>query len=130
MRIRKIQMTRLSALSETPNDNGLYDLVPFGEKQAEFNEEFEAESLDDKLNALLAHLYGGGFCLEVDETDLAACGIEIRGEFLRVQVGDETIEVPNVFDKINADPDDSKTYLLVDGSLENANFVVAERVTH
>ena len=36
------------------------------------------------MNALLTALYGGGSSLEVDETDLAACGVEICGEFLRV----------------------------------------------
>ena len=130
MKIKKIEMTRLYALSGVLNENGLYDLIPFDENGAAFNEEFEEGSLHDKLNALLAHLYGGGFYLDVDETDLADCGIETRGDFLRVQVGDETIEVPDVTDKINADSDESTTYLLVDRSLENANFVVAERVTH
>jgi len=125
MKARAVHIVRLYAVSEAQNENGLYNLVPFDEKEAEFNEEFEGDDLDNKLNALLISLYGGGFCVEIDEdTELETCG-----DFIRIQVEEHRVEVPGIIDKINADSDSSKTYCLVDGALEDACFVVAQRVT-
>ena len=124
MRIRKIEMVRLYAVSETPNEAGQYDLVPFDFKEPDFNQEFEQENLNDELDALVDHLYGGGTWIEIDETtDHETCG-----EFLRIQIGEDCIEVPDILDKINSDPDDS-IFLLVDRALKDGCFVVAERVT-
>ena len=130
MKIRKIEMTRLSALSETPNENGLYDLIPFVDNLSDFNQEFERDCLDATLDALVSRLYEGGkgIYLEVDETDLAASGIEVRGEFLRVQVGEEIIEVPNILDEINADSDKSAIYLLVNPALTEGCWVISEEL--
>ena len=125
MKIRKIDVWRLYAVLETPNEKGLYDLIPFVDNLSDFNEEFERYCLDETLDALVSRLYGGGFCIEVDETELETCG-----DFIRLQVGEHRVEVPDILDKINADPDDSKTYLLVDRALEDARWVIAERLTH
>ena len=123
MRIRKIEMTRLWAVSETPNEDDHYDLVPFDIKDADFNQEFEHASLDEELDALVDNLYGnGGKCIEVDETD-----VETSGEFLRIQVGEDCIEVPDILDKVNVDADNATIYLVVDRALENGTWVVAER---
>jgi len=123
MKIRKIEMMRLHAVSETPNGNGMYDLVPFDFKEPDFNQEFEREDINDELDALVKYYYGNGAWVEVDETDVETCG-----EFVRIQVGESLIEVPDILDKINSDPDISTTYLLVDRELTEGCFVVAERI--
>ena len=125
MKARAIHIVRLYAVSEITDENGLHDLVPFDEKESEFNEVFEGDLLDIKLNELLISLYGGGFCVEIDEdTELETCG-----DFVRVQVEEHRVEVLDILDKINADSENSTTYLLVDRALAEACFVVAERVT-
>ena len=123
MKVKRIEMMRLYAVSETANEKGDYDLIQFDDSLSNFNQEFERDCLDETLNALVSRLYGGGFCIEVDETELETCGGRIR-----LQVGEHRVEVPDILDKINADPDDSKTYLLLDRTLNDARFVVAERV--
>jgi hypothetical protein len=53
MRLRIIKLMRRYAVSETPNEDGMYDLVPFDTNEADFNEAFEQECLDDELDALV-----------------------------------------------------------------------------
>ena len=123
MKIRKIEMMRLYAVSETPNRDGLYDILPFDGNESDFNQEFERENLDAELDAMVDRFYGGGTYIEVDETD----DLETCGECIRLQIGEERIEVPDILGKINADPDNSTTYLLVNRTLEEGCWVVAER---
>ena len=111
------------AVAETLNENGMYDPMPFDIEAADFNQEFERESLDEILDDLVDNLYGsGGKCIEVDVTD-----VETSGEFLRIEVGEDCIEVPDILDKVNVDADNATIYLLVDRALENGAWVVAER---
>ena len=122
MKIRQISKMRLYAVAETPNENGMYGLIPFDIKGADFNQEFEDGSLDEELDALVDCLYGnGGRCIEVDGTD-----VETNGKFLSLQIDDDYIEVPDVLDKVNVDAD-ARIYLLVDRALEDGTWVVAER---
>ena len=124
MKIRKLDLVRLYAVNEVANEDGHYDLVPFDGEVSDFNKEFEQEDLDDELDSLLDHLYGGGSYIEVDEnTDLEICG-----ECIRISVGGDYIEVPCNPDKINNDPDNSTIYLLVDQRLEDGCWIVSERV--
>ena len=125
MEIRKIEMMRLYAVSETPNENGLYDLVPFDIEEPDFNQEFEKEDIGEELNALVDCLYGGGKWIEVDETT----DVEGKEGFHYIQVGNDLVEVPDVLDKISADPDNSTTYLLVNRELTEGAWIVAERCT-
>ena len=122
MKIRKLDLIRLYAVSETPNENGLFDLVPFDFEEPDFNSEFEREDLNNELDALAGHFYGDATWVEVDETEAETCG-----EFLRIQIGEDRIEVPDILSKINADPDDSTIFLLVARTLEDGSWVVAER---
>ena len=124
MKIKKLDLMRLYAVNETPNENGYYDIVSFDGEEANFNQEFEAEDLHNELNALVDHHYGGGFWVEVDETSVETCG-----EFLRISIGEDRIEVPDILDKINNDPDDSTIFLLVDLALAEGCWVVAEKCT-
>ena len=125
MKVRKIDMMRLYAVSETPNENGLYDLVPFDIEEPDFNQEFEKEDIDEELNALVDCLYGGGKWIKVDETT----DVESKEGFHYIQVGNDLVEVPDVLDKISADPDNSTTYLLVNRELTEGAWIVAERCT-
>jgi len=123
MKIRKIEMMRLYAVSETPNEEGLYDILPFDGNEADFNQEFERENLDDELDAMVDRFYDGGTYIKVDETiDLETCG-----ECIRLEIGDDRVEVLDILGKINADPDNSTPYLLVNRTLEEGCWVVAER---
>jgi len=137
MEIRKIDLMRLYAVSETANENGRYDIVPFDFQpdfkpdfnpdftRPDFNHEFEKEDLNAVLDALVDYIYGGGTYTEVDET----ADIETCGEFVRIQVGESLIEVPDVLDKVSNDPDTSTTYLLVNRELTEGCWIVAERIT-
>ena len=122
MRICTLETVRLRAVSDKLNEEGVYTLESFDIKDADFNQEFDIDSLDDELYALVDYLYGGGHCIEVDEDE-----VETIGKFLRIRVDGECIELPNVLDSIDTDPDNAKTYLLVDKTLEDACWVVAER---
>jgi len=118
-------MIRLYAVSESPNEEGLYDILPFDGNEADFNQEFYQDELDEELDAMLDRFYGGGAYIKVDETtDLETCG-----KCIRLQIGEDRIEVPDILGKINADPDNSTTYLLVNRALEEGCWVVAERCT-
>jgi len=123
--IRKIAMIRLFDLDETPNEDGLHDLIPFDDTLAEFNEEFEEENLYEELDALVEHLYGGGGTyIEVNEDTV----LETNGGFLRIQIDESLIEIPDILDKINTDPDISTIYLLVNQELTTGDWIVAEHI--
>jgi len=142
MKIRKIEMMRLYAVSETPNENGLYDLIPFGInedslydlvtsdiKTAYFDQQFEHEKLDDVLCALVDYHYGGGKFIKIDSTvDYTCSGVMCVEGYIYIKAGRELIAVPDVLDKINADPDISTIYLLVNRKLTEGAWIVAENL--
>jgi len=122
MKLRKIEMMRFYGVSEVANEDGLYDPLPLDGKDADFNEEFEKECLDEVLDAMVARFFGDGSYIEINEDS----DYEVCGDAVRISIGDDCVEIPINPDKINCAPDDL-VYLLVDKALEDACWIVVER---
>ena len=102
------------------NDKGNYGLESFDTDC--FNESFDRGEIDEELNNLVEHLFDGGSHFQIDdENDFNDDGN------VRLEVGDETyIEIPDLRDKIDTDPDESTYYVLVDRDNSTFCWVVAE----
>jgi hypothetical protein len=124
-RVRKNGMIRLWAVSETPDENGMHDLILF-DIDRRFNQAFEQERLDDKLEILTLSFFGYGFYNIYDEPYLS----EFTKRYVRSMKGvglkRKRLNMP---DKINVNPDTMTIYLLFDGECERGCWVVAERCT-
>jgi len=131
------EMMRLYAVNETPNKDGLYDLVPFDDvdfDDVDFDQEFECEQLDDRLDKLCKSLYGSdtyhGYTVFDDFSGCVhhgnGCGC---GEcFFTKFYGYLTwFGVPNIFGRLNADPNTATLHLLADHESKDGCWVVAVR---
>ena len=122
----KIETTimRLYAVSETPNEDGMYNIIPFDTKEIDFNKRFEQAYLDYELYALVNSFYRGGTYTQIGERSKTG---GIWGE-LFISIGEGYIWLPDIFDRLKTDPlysSISAIYLLADRGLKNWRFVVA-----
>jgi len=113
-------MFRLFGVSESPNENGEYPLESFDNDA--FNEDIDADDLDESLTRLADATYGqGSRWYEVTDDSFDDNGkvcIEIND--------DDRLELQDITDKIDTDTEHSRFYILVDAQLSDYRWVVAE----
>jgi len=114
----KIETARLYAVSETPNAKALYGLEPF--ESDDFNKKFDFDNIDDELKALTDYLFDGGEYFQITDEDYDENGN------VSIQSGDDSIEIPDIVEKIETDPDRSTFYIVVDRQYTEYRWVVAE----
>ena len=112
-----IETARLFAVSETPNAEALYGLEPFDSD--DFNKEFDFDNIDDELQALTDYLFDGGKHFQITEDHCDENGNVV------IQSGGDNIEIPNVVERIEADPEKSTYYIVVDRQYTEYRWIVA-----
>ena len=112
---------RLFAVSESPNEaNGMYGLEAFNDTS--FNQVFDETEINEKLDDLLNHLFGGGQWFEVTDDEYGPDGN------LCFSIDDDNLlEINDLTEKIDCDPEKSTYYVLIDQEYSERRWVVAER---
>jgi len=110
---------QLFAITESPNEtNGLYGLIEFDDSS--FNQAFDETEIDERLNDLITHLYGGGMYFEITDD------MYIDGN-LSIPIDDnDRLDITDLTEQINVDSEKSTCYVLVDGQCRDFCWVVAE----
>ena len=111
---------RLFDTSEFPNEkSSLYELESFDD--SDLNQVFCEDEIDEKLNDLLNHFYGGGTYFEVDD-EMYDDGI------LYISLDDDSrLEIRDLRDQISADDERATYFLLIDNQYQDRRWIVAEK---
>ena len=119
MFLTETKIVRLYAVSECPDDDGKFELMPF--QWDEFNREFDENCLDDELNSLCEYLYDGARYFEITKE---LCG---NDESIPIQIdGEVKFVIRDIVGKIDSDFDRSEYYIFVNKECTEYCWVVAE----
>jgi len=109
---------RLFVVSESPNaSNGLFELKEFGDPG--LDQEFREDEIDERLNEVLWHLYGGGTYTEVTGD------IDCDGKLV-FSIDDRRFNIADLTGKIDTNDEEATYYILIDSQGLEYTWVVAE----
>ena len=117
MQLLMCNLFRLYAVSETPDEHGQYNLVPF--RNNTFNQDIDESKTNEVLEGLVDAFYEQGGWYEIAD--------KIYDGVIRIDLDDdERLEVRDIIDQINTDPDRCRRlYILVDAECTEYQWVVA-----
>jgi hypothetical protein len=120
LRLSKSEVFRLYGVSVSPNESGEYQLEAFNDDA--FNQDIDAEDLNETLNGLADATYGqGSRWYEVTDDSF-----DDNGKVC-IEISDSArLAIQDISGKVDTDPDHSRFYLLVDAQLSEFCWVVAE----
>ena len=121
MRLLKQSMYRLYDLSEKQNEDGCYELVPFSDDIAAYNQDIVADSIDETLTELADALYGqGSRWYEITDGDYTEDGK------IDMEIDDDNrLEIRDITDTIDSDPERSQFFIVVDANRTDYQWVIA-----
>jgi len=120
MRLNASKTYRLYDVSETMDENGHYGLGAFADTG--YNEVINEEDIDATLGELADVLFGQSGCLWFEVSD----DVQTENGKLCIDIDDtDRLEIPDIVDKINVDPEDSRLYVLVNASRTEYYWVAA-----
>ena len=120
MRLNASKTYRLHDVSEILDEHGHYGLGAFADNA--FNEVVAEEELDETLSQLADVLFGQSSCLWFEITD----DVQTENGILCFDLGDnDWLEVPDIVDKIDVDPMESRLYVMVNASRTEHYWVAA-----
>jgi len=122
MQVTASNLFRLYAVSEKEQD-GTHKLEAFDGDITAYNEVLEVEELDKTLPDLASvRLDGGGCqCFELVHGDVNS----ENGKIIIDDGDNDRIEVRDIYDKIDADPEECRFFILVNGNRTEYEWIIA-----
>ena len=118
MRLTSNEVFRLYGVSESLNESGEYQL----ESLDAFNEDSNADDLDETLNELADATYGQrSHWYEITDDSY-----DTEGKICISINDDDCLEIQDITDKIAIDSEHSRFFILVSAELTDYQWVVAE----
>lgn len=112
---------RLYPVVETPDAEGNYVLGDF--ELEDRNREFSETQTQEELHAATDYLLGGGDYCRIDD------GVEFDGDdSIRIDLGNgDSLSVPDIREQIDADPEKTDYYIIVNQEYTEYRWIVCER---
>ena len=121
MNLNANHLFRLYAVSEK-EDSGKHTLEAFDVDVNAYNEAIDEGELDDNLRGLGDVLFGENGC---HHFELVHGDVSTENGRICFDDGDDHIEVRDIYDKIDADPEECRFFVIVNASRTAYGWVVA-----